>query len=139
MMHLNDMRSSAFSKKHFIKIMTYVLTHLYSHIVYKSKQQLPPKPLKNLWRGSFTRWTFGCIYIKKLFQAEQRYMNMEREPLVMVFVVTRLKQFFFERQFTLQTHQKQRKYFFAPDEVIRRTSSTRITRKAITLMVPNLR
>ena len=47
------------------------------------------------------------IYVsKKLTPAEQNYSNIEREALAIVFVVTRLKQFVFGIQFTLQTDHK---------------------------------
>ena len=75
------------------------------------------------------------IYVsRKSTPAEQDYSNIEREALVIVFVVTRLKQFHLGRRFTLQTDHKPLKYLFAPDEEIPKTASARITRWAIALM-----
>ena len=75
------------------------------------------------------------IYVsRKLTPAEQNYSKIEREALAIVFVVTRLKHFLLERQFTLQTDHKPLKYLFAPDEEIRKIASARITRWAIVLM-----
>ena len=75
------------------------------------------------------------IYVsRKLTPAEQKYSNIEREPLEIVFVVTRLKQFLLGRRFTLQTDHKPLKYLFAPDEEIPKTASARITRWAIAQM-----
>ena len=75
------------------------------------------------------------IYVsRKLTPAEQNYLNIERESLAIVFVVTRLKQFLLGRRFTLQTDHKPLKYLFAPDEEILKTASPRITRWAIDLM-----
>ena len=71
---------------------------------------------------------------RKLTPAEQNYSNIEREAMAIVFAVTRLKQFFLERQVTLQTDHKPLKYLFAPDEEIPKTASAIITRGAIALM-----
>ena len=69
------------------------------------------------------------IYVsRKLTSVEQNYLNIEREELSIVFVVTRLKQFFHGGRFTLQTDHKPLKYLFAPDEEIPKTASARITR-----------
>ena len=77
------------------------------------------------------------VYISRKFTTvDQNYLNMEREVLAIVFVVTRLKQFLLGRQFTLQTDNKSLKYFFAfaPDEEIPKAASARITRWAIALV-----
>ena len=75
------------------------------------------------------------IYVsKKLTPAEQKYSNIEREALAIVFVVARLKQFLLGRRFTQQTDHKPLKYLFAPDEEIQKTASPRIARWAIALM-----
>ena len=66
--------------------------------------------------------------------AEQNYSNIEREALAIVSVVTRLKQLFLGRRFTLKTDHKPLKYLFAPDEEIPKTASARITRWAIALL-----
>ena len=71
---------------------------------------------------------------RKLTPEEQNYLNIEREALAIVFVVTRLKQFLLGKRFTLQTDHKPHKYLFAPDEEIPKTASARITRWAIALM-----
>ena len=61
MLPLNNMRNTNFSwgkkqQKAFEDIkMNYVLTHLYSHIVYKKKQQLLLKPLKKPLAGFFRK------------------------------------------------------------------------------------
>ena len=65
---------------------------------------------------------------------EQKYSNIEREALAIVFVGTRGKQFLLRRQFTLQTDYKQLKYLYAPDEEIPRTASAKITGWALALM-----
>ena len=97
----------------------------------QKKQQLLLPPLKKLFAGFFRKKDIqSYMYRKKLTPAEQNYMNIEREALAIVFVVTRLKQFLLARQFTLQTDHKPLKYLFAPDE-IPDTASARITKWAI--------
>ena len=76
----------------------------------------------------------GIYVLRKLTPAEQNYSNIEREALAIVFVVTRLKQFFLGRRFTLHTDHKPLKYLFAPDEEIPKTALARITRWTIALM-----
>ena len=61
-------------------------------------------------------------------------MNIVREALAIVFVVTRHKQFFLGRRFTLPTDHKPLKYHSAQDKEIPETASVRITRWAIALM-----
>ena len=57
------------------------------------------------------------MYISKtLSQAEQRYCNIEREALAMVFVVKRLKQFLFYRKFNLGTYHCPLEFIFAPNK-----------------------
>ena len=68
---------------------------------------------------------------------EQNYSNIEREVVVIVFVVTRLKPFLLWRWLTLQTDHKPLKYLFAPDEQIPKTASARITRWAKVIMGVN--
>ena len=72
--------------------------------------------------------------LRKLTPAEKNYSNIEREAMAIVFVVTRLLQFFLGRRFTLQTDHKLLKYLFAPDEEVPKTASARITRWAIALL-----
>ena len=71
---------------------------------------------------------------RQLTPAEQNYSNLEGEALAIVFVVTRLKQFRLGRRFILQRDHKLLKHLFAPDEVIPKTASARITRWAIALI-----
>ena len=64
--------------------------------------------------GVLSQGGYLVIYVsRKLSQAEQNYSNIEREPLAIVFVVIRLKQFLLGGRFTLQSDHK---YLFAPDE-----------------------
>ena len=75
------------------------------------------------------------IYVsRKLTPAEQKYLNIEREALAIVFVITILKQFLLGRRFTQQTDHEPLKYLFAPDEKIPKTASARITEWAIALI-----
>ena len=75
------------------------------------------------------------VYVsRKLTPSEQNYLNIERDALAIVFVVTELKEILLGRRFTLQTNHKLLKYLFAPDEEIPKTASARITRWAIALM-----
>ena len=114
--------------------MNYVLTHQYSHIVYK-KKQITTDASEKVIGGFISQEGHPVIYVlKKLTQAEQNFSNIEREALAVVFVVTRLKQFLLGRRFTLQTDHKPLKYLFAPDEEIPKTASARIPRWAIALM-----
>ena len=115
--------------------MNYVLTHLYSHMVYKKKQQLLLTPLKKTIGGVLSQKGYPVIYVsRKLNPPEQNYSNIEQEALAIAFVVTILNQFLLGRRFTLQTDHKPLKYIFAPDEEISKTASARITRWAIGLM-----
>ena len=87
--------------------------------------------------------TLGGVFLQKgppvicvsrnLTPMEQKYWNIEREALTIVFVVTRLKQFVLERLFTPQTDHKPLKYLFATDEEIPKTATARITRRALAL------
>ena len=75
------------------------------------------------------------IYVSKtLSQAEQRYSNIEREALAIVFVVKRLKQFLLGRKFNLETDHRPLEFIFAPNKELPKTVSARITRWAISLM-----
>ena len=79
------------------------------------------------------------IYVSKKLTVEQNYINIEREALAIVFVITRLKQILLGGLFTLQTDHKPLKYFFAPDARRRNpewnpTASARITRWATALL-----
>ena len=57
------------------------------------------------------------IYVSKtLPQAEQRYSNIEREALAIVFVVKRLKQFLLGRKFHLETDHRPLELIFAPNK-----------------------
>ena len=75
------------------------------------------------------------IYVSKtLSQAEQRYSNIEREALAIVFVVKRLKQFLLGRKFNLETDHRPLEFILAPNKELPKTVSARITRWAISLM-----
>ena len=116
--------------------MSYVLTHFYSHIVYKKKQQLLLTHLKNSMAWFFLQERHPAIYVsRKLTPPEQNYSNVEREALEIEFVITRFEQFFLGRQFNLRTDHKPLKYLFAPDEEIPKAASDIITRWATSLMV----
>ena len=85
--------------------------------------------------GVLSRERHLFIYVsRKLTPAEQIYSKIEREALLIVFVVSRLKQFLLGTQFTLQTDHKPLSYLFASDEEIPKTASARITRWAIALI-----
>ena len=90
--------------------------------------------MKKPLAGFFRKKGHPVLYVsRKLTPEEQKHSNIEREALAIVFVVTRLKQFFLGRRFILQTDHKLLKYLFAPDEEIPNTASARITRWAIAL------
>ena len=73
--------------------------------------------------GVFSREGRSVIYVsRKLSKAGQNYSNIEREPIAIVFVVTRLKKFLLARRFTLKTDHKPLKYLFAPIEEIPKNS-----------------
>ena len=69
-----------------------------------------------------------------MYQAEQRYSNIEREALAVVFVVKRLEQFLFGRKLNLETDHRPLEFTFAPNKELPKTVSARITRWAISLM-----
>ena len=76
------------------------------------------------------------IYVSKtLSQAKQRYFNIEREALAIVFVVKRLKQVLLGRKFHLETDHRPLEFIFAPNKGLPKTVSARTTRWAISLMV----
>ena len=75
------------------------------------------------------------IYISRnLTSAEQKYSNIEREALAVVFAMTRLRQFLLGRKFTLRTDHKPLQYIFNPSNQIPKVVSARLARWAITLM-----
>ena len=75
------------------------------------------------------------IYVSKtLSQAEQRYSNIERKALAIVFVVKRLKQFLLGRKFNLETDHRPLEFIFAPNKELPKTVSARITRWTVSLM-----
>ena len=75
------------------------------------------------------------IYISRnMTSAEQKYCNIEREALAVVFAVTRLRQFLLGRKFTLRTDHKPLQYIFNPSNQIPKLVSARPGRWAITLM-----
>ena len=71
---------------------------------------------------------------KTMSQAEQRYSDIEREPLAIVFVVKRLKQFLLGRKFHLETDHLTLEFIVAPNKELPKTVSARIARWAISLM-----
>ena len=71
---------------------------------------------------------------RNLTSAEQKYSNIEREALAVVFAVTRLRQFLSARKFTLRTDHKPLRYIFTPSKQIPKVVSARLARWAITLM-----
>ena len=76
------------------------------------------------------------IYMSRdLTSAEQKYSNIERDALAVVFAVTRLRQFLLGRKFTLKTEQKPLQYIFNPSNNIPKVESARLARWALTLMV----
>ena len=75
------------------------------------------------------------IYISRnLTSAEQKYSNIEREALAVVFSVTRLRQFLLGRKFTLRTDHKPLQYIFNPSNKIPKVVSARLALWAIKLM-----
>ena len=75
------------------------------------------------------------IYISRnLTSAEQKYSNIEREALAVVFAVTRLRHFLFGRRFTLRTDHKPLQFIFNQSNQIPKVVSARLARWAITLM-----
>ena len=75
------------------------------------------------------------IYVsKKLSQAEQRYSNIERGALAIVFVVKCLKQFLLGWKFNLETDHRPLEFIFDPNKELPKTVSARITRWAISVM-----
>ena len=55
--------------------MSYVLTHLYSHIVYKKKQQLILTPLKKPYAVFFRKKDLQLYVSRKLTPAEQNKLK----------------------------------------------------------------
>ena len=105
----NNMRNSNFSwgkmqqKRLWRHKKWHVLNHLYSHIVYKMKQQLILTPRKKAIGGVLSHEGHSIIYApRKLTPVEQIHSKIEREALAVRCLVKRLKQFFLGRRFTLQ-------------------------------------
>ena len=110
--------------------MNYVLVQLY---ILQKEAAVTTEASEKAIGGVLSQERHPVIYVsRKLTPAD--YSNIEREELAIVFIVTRLKQFLLGRRFTRQTDHKPLKYLFAPDEVIPKTASARITRWAIALM-----
>ncbi|MEL7079444.1 MAG: RNase H-like domain-containing protein [Cyanobacteria bacterium J06582_2] len=85
--------------------------------------------------GVLTQNGHPVIYISRnLSKSEQKYSNIEREGLAVVFAVTRLKQYLLGRKFTLRTDHKPLQYIFNPNSQIPKVVSARLARWAITLM-----
>ena len=86
-------------------------------------------------RGVLTQNDHPVIYLSRnLTSVEQKYSNIEREALAVVFAVTRLRQFLLRRKFTLRTDHKPLQYIFNPSNQIPKVVSARLARWAITLM-----
>ena len=67
--------------------------------------------------GALSQEGHPVIYVSQtLSQAEQRYSNIERETLAIVFVVKRLKQFLLGRKFNLETDHRPLDFIFAPNK-----------------------
>ena len=92
-------------------------------------------PKKNIG-AVLTQNDHPVIYISRnLTSAEQKYSNIEREALAVVFAVTRrLRQFLLGRKFTLRTDHKPLQYIFNPSNQIPKVVSARLARWTITLM-----
>ena len=73
-------------------------------------------------------WQPVICVSKTLSQAEQRYSNIEREALAIVFVVKRLKQFLLGRNFNFEIDHRPLDFIFAPNKEHPKTVSARITR-----------
>ena len=74
------------------------------------------------------------IYISRnLTSAAQKYSNIERKALAVVFAVTRLRLFLLGRKFSLKTDHKPLQYIFNPSNQIPKVVSARFSRWAITL------
>lgn len=71
---------------------------------------------------------------RTLNNAERNYSNIEREALAVVWAVTRLRQFLFGRQFTINTDHKPLLTLFGKNKSIPKGISARICRWAIILM-----
>ena len=74
------------------------------------------------------------FYISRnLTSAKQKYSNIEREALAVVFTVTRLRQFLLGRKITLRTDHKPLQYILNPSNQVLKVVSARLARWAITL------
>ena len=74
------------------------------------------------------------IYItRNLTSAKQKYSNVEREALAVVFAVTRLREFLLGRKITLRTDHKPLQYIFNRSNQILKVVSARLARWAIIL------
>ena len=85
--------------------------------------------------AALTQNDHPVIYISRnLTSAEQKYSNIKREALAVVFAVTRLRQSPLGRKFTLRTDHKPLQYIFNPSNQIPKVVSARLARWAVTLM-----
>ena len=85
--------------------------------------------------GVLTQNDHPVIYIShNVTSEEQKYSNIEREVLAVVFAVTRLRQFLLGRKFTLRTDHKPLQYIFNPSNQIPKVVSAILERWAITLI-----
>ena len=69
-----------------------------------------------------------------MFQAEQRYFNIEREAIATVFVVKHSKQFLFGGKFNPENDHRPLELIFAPNNELPKTVSARFTIWVISLM-----
>ena len=85
--------------------------------------------------GVLTQEGHPVIYVsRKLSEAEQRYANIEREALAIVWSCQRLRQFLIGRKFSLHTDHKPLEALFCPNRELPKVASARILRWA-TLML----
>ena len=83
--------------------------------------------------GVLTQNDHPIIYISRnVTSAEQKYGNIERKALAVVFAVTRLQQFLLWRKLTLRTDHNPLQYIFNPSNQIPKVVSAKLARWAIT-------
>jgi hypothetical protein len=76
------------------------------------------------------------MYLSRtLSQAEQRYSNIEREALAIVWSVKRAEKFLLGRTFTIQTDHSPLEHIFGDKKGIPKVTSARLQRWAISLML----
>ena len=109
----------------------YVLTYLYSHIIYKKKQQLLLTTLKKAIGGVLSQEGHSIIYVSKADSSGAKLLGHRAGSTGNCVCGHKLEAI--PSWKTLQSDHKPLKYLFAPDEEIPKTASARITRWAIAL------